>query len=199
MEMKKYELMVIINSRITQKEIDTRVKELKELLRDISFEEIWGVRPFAYSIKGHEQGYYAVWNFSMDPSDIKDMEKTLQLFPDLIRYLIVQVPDQYKSITLQEIDAGLDELRKQKAEKRGSVRNAQDKRKDDEKKVSSEVRRAPDAPAPAPAPTPAPAPAPVAAAKVEKTEASEGKKAEKGKKSFDEKLDDILSDDDLGL
>lgn len=197
MEMKKYELMVIINSRITQKEIDSRIKELKELLQEISFEELWGVRPFAYPIKGHEQGYYAVWNFMMDPSAIKDLEKTLHLFPDLVRYLIVQVPEQYKSITLQEIDAGLDELRKQKAEKRGSVRNAQDKRKDDEKKVSSEVKRAPDALAPAPAPAPTPAPA--VEAKVEKAAASEGKKDEKGKKSFDEKLDDILSDDDLGL
>jgi len=191
MEMKKYELMVIINSRITQKEIDSRIKELKELLQEISFEELWGVRPFAYPIKGHEQGYYAVWNFMMDPTAIKDLEKTLHLFPDLVRYLVVQVPENYKSITLQEIDAGLDQLRKDKAEKRGSVRTAQDKRKDDEKKAPAEAKR-PEAPV-------VPAAAKPAEVKDEKAAPAEEKKDEKGKKSFDEKLNDILSDDDLGL
>jgi small subunit ribosomal protein S6 len=195
MEMKKkYELMVILNSRIANSEIEKRLAELRTLLAEISFEELWGNRPFAYPIKGHEQGYYAVWNFMHSPEDVQELEKTLQLFPDLIRFLVLQVPENYAPITLKEIEEGLDELRKQKAEKRGSVRNAADKRKDDEKKASPEAPKAPEA-APAPKVVAKAAPAP-AEEKATEEKSSEEKPS---KKSFDQKLEDILSNDDLGL
>jgi len=186
MKMKKYELMVILSSRITQGEIEKRLKELKELLSEISYEELWGTRPFAYPIKGHEQGYYAVWNFTMDPEEVKDLEKTLQLFPDLVRHLIVQVPENYTPITLKEIEAGLEEIKKQKAEKRGGMRGGKPKGKEEEKKAAPERKKATEA-----------APAEKSAPESEEKTTSEDKK--KPSRSFDQKLEDILSNDDLGL
>ena len=202
MEMKKYELMAILNSQITQNEIDKRLKELKGLLGEISFEELWGIRAFAYPIKGQEKGYYAVWNFLMDQEGVQELEKTLKLFPDLLRFLILQVPENYAPLKLQEIEAGVEQIRQDKAEKRGGGRTASDKRKDDEKKTHTEEKKMP-----APAPTspekkePEPEPKKKEAEKPEAAAPAEEKKDEDGKKtrSFDEKLDDILSNDDLGL
>lgn len=181
--------MVILSNRITQNEIEKRLKELRELLQDISYEELWGVRPFAYPIKGQDQGYYAVWNFMMDTDGVKGMEKTLQLFPDLVRYLILQVPEDYKPITLKEIEAGLEDLKKQKAEKRGGMRSGGMKKKEEEKpapeKKKVEAAPAPEKTAVEPEAKPA-------------AEAAEDAPKKAGK-SFDQKLEDILSNDDLGL
>lgn len=178
--------MVIINSRITSSETEKRLADLRELLGEITYEELWGNRPFAYPIKGHENGYYAVWNFLFDPQGVLELERSLGLFPDLVRFLVLQVPENYTPITLKEIEAGLDQLRKEKAEKRGGVRNAADKRKDDEKaKKASEAPRAKTE---------------EKASIEEKAPVEEKASEEKApKKSFDQKLEDILSNDDLGL
>lgn len=189
MEMKKkYELMVIISSRITGSEIEKRLQGVKELLEEVTFEELWGTRPFAYPIKGHEQGYYAVWNFLMNPDDIETLEKALALFPDLVRSLILQVPENYVPMTLKDIEAGLEDLKKTKADKRsGNRMGGGDKR--DDRKPAPAMKQAPLEKAPAAEKSPE-APA---------KEAAEPAKPAKPAKSFDQKLEDILSNDDLGL
>lgn len=193
MEMKKYELMVIVNSQITQNEIEKRLKEIKELLSEVSFEEIWGIRTFAYPIKGNETGFYAVWNFMKDPNDIHELERTLNLIPDLVRFLVLQVPDDYTPVTLKEIDAGMEEVRKEKADKRSGQRNPRGDRKPEQKEAAPATKAAPAAAVPAPAAAVKEAPAPE-----KKEEPSTEEKAKKSR-SFDQKLEDILSNDDLGL
>jgi len=248
MKMKqKYELMIIISSQITDPEIEKRVKELKSRLGDeIVYEEIWGMRDFAYPIQKQPKGYYVVWNFMMTAKEIKAFEDSLKLFPDLLRYLILQVPEEYTPMKLKDIEAGLEALRQEKAEKRGAVRTAVDKRKEKEaakkeesaatgkpaavapkteeapkKEVEKKKEEAPVAEVPAkekaeekveekaeekvekvtpPEAAPEEKVEEPVVADEEKVEATpEEKSKEKKAKTLDEKLDDILSDKDLGL
>ncbi|MDP2691959.1 MAG: 30S ribosomal protein S6 [bacterium] len=209
MEMKKkYELMVIISSTIADPEIKERLKGLKEQLgKEIVFEEIWGMRDFAYPIKNQRKGYYAVWNFLVDGEEIKELEENLKLYPNLVRHLIMQVPDDYKPFTLKELETEMDKLRKEKAEKRGGKKRP---KKAEEKRVSKattekkleeaipekEIRakKEPEAAAPEKL-KPTESPKMVEPAK---ESPQEEKKAAKGS-SLDERLDAILSDKDLGL
>ncbi len=179
-------MMAIIDSRATDKEIEAAASGLRKLLGEISYEEIWGMREFAYPIKNRDKGHYIVWNFHADAETIRELEETLKLYPHLLRFLIMKVPEDYSPITLKEIEAGMDELRAEKAEKRGSVRNAMQKRDAKAKEASS----------------PAPAPAAKKAAPEKEADKKDADKAEAkkdDKKSLDQKLDDILSDSDLGL
>lgn len=186
MEMKKkYELMAIISSQITDHEIEKRLGGLRELLGDIGYEELWGMRPFAYRINKQEKGYYVVWNFMAETESIHELEKTLKLYPDLLRFLITSVPEEYKPITLKEIEAGLEALKKQKADKRSSGgRPMPGKPKPEKAEPAKKTASEPRAPKAAAQETPA--------AETEETKA-------KKTKTLDEKLKDILSDDDLGL
>jgi|CXWL01.1.fsa_nt_gi small subunit ribosomal protein S6 len=197
----KYELMAIISSRITDGEITKRIKGLKELLgSEVVFEELWGMRSFAFAISKQDKGYYAVWNFMANADLVQDLEKHLKLYPDLLRFLLVRVPDEYKPMTLEKIEAGLEELRKQKAEKRGGRAGNTPQR------PAGDLR--PDMKAPTAAPIPPQtvtqkAEAPIAAAKpAAEAEASPEvtpEDKEKKARAFDKKLEDILSNDDLGL
>ena len=196
MKMKhKYELMAIISSRISDGEIDKRVKGLKELLEEVVFEELWGMRPFAYPMKTQDKGYYAVWNFMAGAEAVQELEKTLKLYPDLLRFLLVRVPDEYQPMTLAQIDAGLELLRKQKADKRGGgARSTMPKPAHTEAKMAAPVA------AHKPASVEAkPAPEPTTPTVEEKPVEMSKEDKEKKSKAFHQKLEDILSNDDLGL
>ncbi|MDP3975604.1 MAG: 30S ribosomal protein S6, partial [bacterium] len=121
----KYELMVIISGKISDREVEERLKGLKEALGpSLTFEEIWGLRSLAYPIKKQSKGHYAVWNFISNAEALKELEGELKHFPDLLRYLLVTVPENYTPITLAQVEAGLEKLRAEKEEKRGA-KNAQ--------------------------------------------------------------------------
>lgn len=212
---KKYEMMVIISSLITDEEIQQRLKGIKDLLgTEIVYEELWGFRPFAYPIKKQEKGYYAVWNFMSDTESIKELEEALKLYPDLLRYLAIKVPEEYKPIPLAEIEAGLEKLRKEKAEKRGQTKTASQRRGEKEKekekeksdeKPAGEIKetKKPQPETGEPKPQAKAATSEDSTAKKEVEETAEKKEVKEEKpekeKTLDEKLDAILSDKDLGL
>jgi len=54
-------------------------------------EDLWGVRTLAYPIKRKTSGYYAHYEISADPKDIKDLDKTLRVEEDVLRYLLIRV------------------------------------------------------------------------------------------------------------
>lgn len=167
----KYELMAILSSQIADQEIQSRLKDLRELLSNITFEELWGIRPFAYRIQQQDKGFYAVWNFEKETDLIHDLEQSLSLFPDLLRYLMIRVPKEYQPISLKTVEEGLLKLREKKAEKRAGKM---------ERERPPEAKRFIEKPKPE---------QPAVTIEI----------PEKKKKSLDDKLKDIMSDEDLGF
>ncbi len=107
----KYELMVIINPDIGTDAINKQLDEIKEMLvlskgekPEIFFEDVWGMRDFAYRIKKHERGFYAVYDFLMDPSLLKELNINLTLEANVLRHMIVKLPFGYESLTLAKIE-----------------------------------------------------------------------------------------------
>jgi small subunit ribosomal protein S6 len=107
----KYELMVIVNPDIGQEEIDKQLGEIKEMLifskgekPEIFFEDIWGLRDLAYRIKKHERGFYAVYDFLMDPSLVQELDTNLKLETSVLRHMIVKLPFTYEAKTLAVMD-----------------------------------------------------------------------------------------------
>ncbi|MDF2379125.1 MAG: 30S ribosomal protein S6 [Candidatus Gracilibacteria bacterium] len=189
----KYEIMVIMDGQKTDGEIEKSLAGIKELLGEVVYEEIWGMRPFAYQINGQDKGYYAIWNFVADIPQVKALEEALKLYPNLVRHLIMKVPDNYTPVKQADVDAGIAEITKEKTERRGQVRTASTKREDDAKKPKVAVPDKPNAKPAAAAPKKEEKPA-------EKTEAEKEKEKADEKKSLDEKLEALINDDaDLGL
>lgn len=95
----KYELMVILSPKQTDKEVEKNLKEIKTILTenayDVVDEDLWGMRDLAYRIGGNTKGYYAVFNFVGEPKGMPVVNKDLQLQPGVIRHLLIKVPDDY--------------------------------------------------------------------------------------------------------
>lgn len=50
--------------------------------------DAWGKKHLAYKIKKHNEGYYIVYQFRNSPDTIKEIERSLKLNKDVLRYLI---------------------------------------------------------------------------------------------------------------
>jgi len=105
----KYELMVIIDSKLgedaTKKRLERTRKLISSLKGEIFFEDLWGERNLGYPIKGHTEGYYAVMSFMISPEHIKEIDETLTLEPEVVRFLITKIPLAYEPKTLEEMNA----------------------------------------------------------------------------------------------
>lgn len=104
----KYELMVIVDSGIGQANVQKRLDTIKKTIAkhgEIFFEDIWGERDLAYPMKKATKGYYAVFGFNFDPTELVEFETGLRLEPEVIRHLIVKLPLKFEPMTLDQLKA----------------------------------------------------------------------------------------------
>jgi len=89
-----YELLYIIPSPFTEKEVPEIQKKIDKIITDsgarIINEKNLGNKKFAYPIKHILRGFYIAVNFEVEPKKIKMINKKLKLTPEVLRYLIVK-------------------------------------------------------------------------------------------------------------
>lgn len=92
--MNSYYLTLVLKSDIEEKErkalLDSMSKKIVGSEGKIEKEDLWGVRSLAYPIKRNTSGYYAHFEISADPKDVKDLDKSLKLEEDILRYLLIR-------------------------------------------------------------------------------------------------------------
>lgn len=103
----KYELMVIVSSEIGSAAVNKRLAAIKKSLEkhgEVFFEDVWGERDLAYTIKKQDKGHYAVFNFTYKPEKLLELETMLRLEPEVLRHLIIKLPLKYTPKTLAELN-----------------------------------------------------------------------------------------------
>lgn len=89
---KKYEIMSIAaltkGEEKTNSVIESIRLAVKELGGEVSKEDVWGKRKFAYEINHQQEGYYHVMDFVLATDKMSDFKTKLNYTDGLIRYLI---------------------------------------------------------------------------------------------------------------
>ena len=92
--MKKfYESMIIIkplSDEETNQVLDTVKNFLSEHDAEIENVNTWGLRKLAYEIEKHNEGFYAILYFSLDPGHIKPLENFYRLNENIIRFNVIK-------------------------------------------------------------------------------------------------------------
>ena len=80
---------------------DLEEKDRKELLDEVEKKwkveggkwkvDLWGGRDLAYPIKKQTKGYYVHLEFETHPNVIKDLDKSLTVEENILRFLLVRV------------------------------------------------------------------------------------------------------------
>lgn len=105
-----YELVIVMKPLLPDdirksihKSISMLIKSMGGAVVDV---DVWGKRYLAYKMMGHNEGYYMVYYFKLDSSNINEVKRVLKLKPELLNFLVVKskaLPVQNK-IKKKEID-----------------------------------------------------------------------------------------------
>jgi small subunit ribosomal protein S6 len=91
-----YEILLIIDPRLTEEEIPPLLGRLTETLKGLGAEpgksESWGKRRLAYDLRKQREGTYAVIECSAEPATIKEFERQLRLNEHVLRFMTTRVP-----------------------------------------------------------------------------------------------------------
>lgn len=96
--MKKYELMYILLPNLEEGVLKAEKEKIAKVLTSnkatLGKIEEWGLRDLAYEINKVKKGYYVVLEFQPENSNsLKDINSTLSLNSNILRFLIVRKED----------------------------------------------------------------------------------------------------------
>jgi len=88
-----YELLYLVSANYTEEELVTVKEKIKDLIKkfggQVSFEDSFGKKKLSYPIKGEVYGYYFLHEFDVASSVINNIDASLRVTTDVIRYQIV--------------------------------------------------------------------------------------------------------------
>lgn len=145
-----YEILFIIPNKFTEDEGKKVITKVEKMIESeggkITFSEYWGKKRLAYKIKHNEYGYYALYEFDLERTNLAKIDKDLRLSTEILRHQIVlkKVKSEEEIKREAEIRAKIDSKKsvedKKLADKKEKI--AKETSKEAKKVVSSDEGKA---------------------------------------------------------
>lgn len=92
-----YENVFIARQDVPTTQVEALTNQFSELVTGlggtVSKKEYWGLRSLTYRIKKNRKGHYTLLNLDAAPAAIKELERTMSINEDIIRFLTVRVDE----------------------------------------------------------------------------------------------------------
>lgn len=96
-EPRKYELMIVVSPTVGEEGLPAVIERVSGYVTDKggaieseSHENPWGRRRLAYPIQNHQDAFYVLYYFTVEPRFIDELERDIRLDDLIIRHLIVR-------------------------------------------------------------------------------------------------------------
>jgi small subunit ribosomal protein S6 len=93
--MSLYENIFIARQDISGAQVDTLADTFTELVAanggEVKKREYWGLRNLAYRMRKNRKGHYVLFDIDAPPAAIAELERTMRINEDVIRYLTIRV------------------------------------------------------------------------------------------------------------
>ena len=93
--MNHYEAVFILNPVLSEEQIKEAVKKYEDFITsnggEIVAKENWGLKNFAYPIQNKKSGFYHLFEYTVDPNVISDLELEFRRDERFMRYLTVKL------------------------------------------------------------------------------------------------------------
>ena len=90
-----YENVFIARQDISGTQADALTDTFAQLIADqggeVKKREYWGLRNLAYRMKKNRKGHYVLMNIDAPPAAIAELERTMRINEDVLRYLTLRV------------------------------------------------------------------------------------------------------------
>jgi small subunit ribosomal protein S6 len=92
-----YENVFIARQDISGAQVDALADQLTQLIADnggeVKKRENWGLRNLAYRMNKNRKGHYVLFNIDAPAPAIAELERTMRINEDVLRYLTVRVEE----------------------------------------------------------------------------------------------------------
>ena len=92
--MRKYELMLIIDPTIEEKEVNASLEKYLNVVTSdggsVDNVDVWGRRRLTYDIQKKSEGIYVVVNFTSTPATAKELARQLGLNESVLRTKVLR-------------------------------------------------------------------------------------------------------------
>lgn len=90
-----YENVWVARQDVAATQVETLTTQFADLVTGlggtVSKKEYWGLRSLTYRIKKNRKGHYTLMNIDAPSAAIKELERTMSINEDIIRFLTVRV------------------------------------------------------------------------------------------------------------
>jgi small subunit ribosomal protein S6 len=90
--------MMILPAEADESTVGTVVERIGKVVSgtggDVGAIDRWGRRRFAYEIQDQTEGYYVVVRFTADPSTQAELDRTLHLADEIVRFKVLLLPQK---------------------------------------------------------------------------------------------------------
>ena len=92
--MNKYELAVVLTTKIEDEERAASIEKIKEVIARfggvVTNVDEWGKKRLAYEIQKMKEGYYYFIHFESDATTPGEIEQRIRIMDNVLRYLCVR-------------------------------------------------------------------------------------------------------------
>ncbi len=99
--MHRYETLFIIHPELPEAQVRETVDRVRRVIEgmggQISELQDWGMRDLAYPIQKQPRGIYVLAQYSARPEVVKELERSMKLADEILRYVSVRVAEKRTS------------------------------------------------------------------------------------------------------
>ena len=123
-----YENVFIARQDISGAQVDALADTFTQLVADnggeVKKREYWGLRNLMYRMRKNRKGHYVLMNLSAPPAAVAELERTMRINEDVIRYLTIRVDEleDGPSVVMQSRGSRDDRQRRGDRERSGDGR-----------------------------------------------------------------------------
>jgi small subunit ribosomal protein S6 len=99
--MHRYETLFILHPEIPEAQVRETFDRVRRLIESMDGQVVelqdWGMRELAYPIRKQVRGTYVLAQYAARPEVVKELERTLKLADEVLRFISVRAPQPRKS------------------------------------------------------------------------------------------------------
>jgi small subunit ribosomal protein S6 len=103
--MHPYETLFVIDPTLDDEAVESTIAKFEDLIKKhkgtVDKTDRWGKKRLAYEIRGHNDGFYVVIDFTADADTVTELDRVLHITDPVIRSMIIRADDK---IAAQQVE-----------------------------------------------------------------------------------------------
>ena len=96
--MHPYETLLVIDPTLDEEAVESTVAKFEDLIKKhkgkIDNVDRWGKKRLAYEIRGHNDGFYVIMDFTADAATAAELNRVLHITDPIIRSMIIRADEK---------------------------------------------------------------------------------------------------------